>query len=87
MQYLVLRYANTHAQLIENIGNIALLHTLAALGLIEQAIAEKVANAYRAYRIIIHSTRLQEKEAKVQISEIEAHRTAVLLLWQQVLLD
>ncbi|HAF00220.1 MAG TPA: bifunctional [glutamate--ammonia ligase]-adenylyl-L-tyrosine phosphorylase/[glutamate--ammonia-ligase] adenylyltransferase [Methylophilaceae bacterium] len=87
VQYLVLRYANTHAQLIENIGNIALLHTLAALGLIEQAIAEKVANAYRAYRIIIHSTRLQEKEAKVQISEIEAHRTAVLLLWQQVLLD
>ncbi|MDX1913966.1 MAG: bifunctional [glutamate--ammonia ligase]-adenylyl-L-tyrosine phosphorylase/[glutamate--ammonia-ligase] adenylyltransferase [Methylophilus sp.] len=87
VQYLVLRYANVYMQLIENIGNIALLHTLAALGLIEQTIAEKVANAYRAYRIIIHSTRLQEKEAKVSVLEVEAHRAAVLLLWQQVLLD
>lgn len=85
VQYLVLLHAQQYTQLLENIGNIGLLHTLGQLGIIEVKRADDVANAYRAYRKIIHSTKLQGKEAKVDTVEIAEHQTAVIALWQQVL--
>lgn len=85
VQYLVLLHAHQHTQLLENIGNIGLLHTLGQLGIVEVKQADHVANAYRAYRKIIHSTKLQGKEAKVDTTDIAAHQTAVIALWQQVL--
>ena len=85
VQYLVLLHAHEYTQLLENIGNIGLLHTLGQLDIIEAKRADDVANAYRAYRKIIHSTKLQGKEAKVDTVEITDHQTAVIALWQQVL--
>lgn len=85
VQYLVLLHAQQYTQLLENIGNIGLLHTLGQLGIIEVKRADDVANAYRAYRKIIHSTKLQGKEAKVDTVEIAEHQAAVIALWQQVL--
>lgn len=85
VQYLVLLHAQQYTQLLENIGNIGLLHTLGQLGIIEVKLADDVANAYRTYRKIIHSTKLQGKDAKVATAEITAQQTAVVRLWTSVL--
>jgi [glutamine synthetase] adenylyltransferase / [glutamine synthetase]-adenylyl-L-tyrosine phosphorylase len=87
VQYLVLLYAHAHPQLLANIGNIGLLHLLAELGMVEPALAENVASAYRIYRKIIHSEKLQAKEAKVPTIEIQQHQTAVVHLWEQLFKD
>lgn len=84
VQYLVLLHAHTHPQLLGNIGNIGLLHLLAELGIVDVMLAEDVASAYRTYRKIIHSEKLQAKEAKVPLVEIQPQRLAVISLWQQL---
>ncbi|OYZ70378.1 MAG: bifunctional glutamine synthetase adenylyltransferase/deadenyltransferase, partial [Methylophilaceae bacterium 17-43-7] len=84
VQYLVLLHAHSHPQLLANIGNIGLLHLLAELGFIEASLAERVATAYRTYRKIIHSTKLQAKEAKVPTVEIHQHQVDVMRLWEQL---
>jgi glutamate-ammonia-ligase adenylyltransferase len=70
--------------LLGNIGNIGLLHLLAELGMVDAMLAEDVASAYRTYRKIIHSEKLQAKDARVPIIEIQPHQTAVVTLWQQL---
>lgn len=85
VQYLVLLHAHHHPQLLENIGNIGLLHRLATLKLIDADAAEAVADAYREYRKVIHSSKLQGKDAKVPTTEIVAQQTAVSSLWSYVL--
>jgi glutamate-ammonia-ligase adenylyltransferase len=84
VQYLVLLHAHAHPQLLGNIGNIGLLHLLAELGMVDAMLAEDVASAYRTYRKIIHSEKLQAKDARVPIIEIQPHQTAVVTLWQQL---
>lgn len=84
VQYLVLLHAHAHPQLLGNIGNIGLLHLLAELGMVEAMLAEDVASAYRTYRKIIHSEKLQAKDASVPLIEIEPHKSAVITLWQQL---
>lgn len=84
VQYLVLLHAKDHQQLTENLGNIALLAMLAELGYLDTALAEKVADAYRQYRKIIHSAKLQAKEATVTHVEVAAHQAAVVQLWKNL---
>lgn len=84
VQYMVLLHAHAHPQLLGNIGNIGLLHLLAELGMVDAMLAEDVASAYRTYRKIIHSEKLQAKDARVPIVEIQPHQTAVVTLWQQL---
>jgi len=84
VQYLVLLHAKNHHELTENIGNIALLSVLAKLGYIDCNVADKVADAYRHYRKIIHSTKLQAKEAKVPRVEIDNYRSTVVQLWNKL---
>lgn len=87
VQYMVLLHAHAHPQLLGNIGNIGLLHLLAELGMVDAMLAEDVASAYRTYRKIIHGEKLQAKDAKVPLIEIEPHQTAVVTLWQQLFND
>lgn len=84
VQYMVLLHAHAHPQLLGNIGNIGLLHLLAELGMVDAMLAEDVASAYRTYRKIIHSEKLQSKDARVPLVEIQPHQTAVVTLWQQL---
>ncbi len=84
VQYLLLNYAGKYPQLTDNIGNIALLKSLATLGVIETQLANAVADAYRQYRRIIHQTKLQGQDAKVPQTEVAIHQQAVLQLWQHV---
>ena len=84
VQYLILGYAHAHPQLTGNLGNIALLRIAAELGLIPAELAEKVRNAYRDFRRMQHSLRLNGTKARVS-PDVVADRIAVVReLWQTV---
>lgn len=84
VQYLVLRYAAQHPQLTDNVGNIALLHRSAELGLIDADCAAGAADAYRAMRKLQHQLRLQGGEARVEAALVATHAAAVVRLWQTI---
>src|SRR5690606_30468710 len=85
-QYLVLSESATHPQLLDNLGNIALLGLAARAGLIPEALAAQVADAYRVLRRRQHALRLQGAEkARVPANQLQAERAAVRALWEIVL--
>jgi glutamate-ammonia-ligase adenylyltransferase len=85
VQYLVLGHAHAHGELTGNIGNLALLKLAGRLGLIPQAQALAVHDAYREFRRRQHRMRLAgEKYARVARSEVSLHVQAVQDLWQSV---
>ena len=82
VQYLVLRYSHQHPELTGNIGNIALLKLCGDLGLIDQELANKTADAYRLLRKYQHNIRLQgEERARVQRDKVQAAVIASESLW------
>ena len=86
VQYLVLAYAHAHAGLTANIGNLALLKLAARLGLAVEARAQAAHDAYRRFRALQHSLRLQgERYARVPLDTIADSRQAVLELWNDVM--
>ncbi len=84
VQYLVLGYAHAHRELTGNKGNIALLKMAADAGLIPDALAETVRNAYRDYRRMQHGLRLNGTKARVAPEEVGDRVTAVRELWRLV---
>jgi len=86
VQYLVLRHASTYPQLTINIGNIALLRQFGELGLIDPALGQAVAEAYRAMRRLQHQRRLQGQEkARVDPQMLGGHPDEVRRLWDACL--
>ena len=88
VQFLVLAYAHQHAQLIGNLGNIALLRIAGDVGLITQEAALTVGDAYRLLRARQHRLRLDGVE-KIRINlenelELIAARDAVQALWLEI---
>ena len=86
VQYLVLRHAANHPGMTSDIGNIALLKLAGASNLIDAALAEQVANAYRLFRKIQHEIRLKgEDRARISIDRVAESSEAVKELWHLVL--
>ena len=88
VQFLILAYASQYPQLIQNLGNIALLGIAAEVGLIDKDLAQAVSSAYRLFRSRQHRLRLDGHEkTRIDIASepecIEA-RSAVLRLWENV---
>lgn len=87
VQYLLLAHAKAHPALCQNIGNIGLLNLLAKFGMIEAEAAQKVVLAYREYRHRQHLMKLQGlQELRVPLRTVNTHASAVIALWQQVLI-
>lgn len=85
VQYLILRHAAQHPELVADIGNIALLKLCGSLGLIDAPLAEQIANAYRTYRKLQHQIRLQgEDKARVEPERVETDAAAVRRLWSAI---
>ncbi len=85
-QYLVLRHGHAHPELVDNLGNITLLRLAAAAGLIDAAVAQPAADAYRTLRRRQHALRLKgEDKARVPGAELQDERRAVQALWDAVL--
>jgi glutamate-ammonia-ligase adenylyltransferase len=91
IQWIVLRYANLYPQLLQNVGNIALLKMAAALNIMNQEDALAVSNAYRMFRKKQHQLRLDgQSVARVSQEEFNAHfaihQIRVVQVWQQLML-
>lgn len=85
VQFLILRHAADYPQLTADIGNIALLKLCGELGLIDAALANAVADAYRTFRKLQHQGRLQgEERARVVHSRIAQEISMVTQLWAAV---
>ena len=84
VQYLVLAHAATQLQLLDNVGNIALLRRAESCGLLPTPIGEHAADAYRELRRAQHRARLDEQPTQVDVSAMAPQRDAVLALWRVV---
>ncbi|GAB2181432.1 bifunctional [glutamate--ammonia ligase]-adenylyl-L-tyrosine phosphorylase/[glutamate--ammonia-ligase] adenylyltransferase [Denitratisoma sp. agr-D3] len=87
IQYLILGHAHEHPELCGNLGNIALLRIAAGIGLIPQDLAEQVRGAYREYRRLQHSLRLNNRKSVVARDSVEPQVDAVRRLWRVVFGD
>jgi glutamate-ammonia-ligase adenylyltransferase len=86
VQTLVLGHASQHPELLDNVGNIALLERAAKAGLIDAHDAEQCAQAYRDFRRMQHLLRLNDARfARVEADTIGEQRDTVLRLWRAVL--
>ena len=86
VQCLLLEHAHRHGELTGNIGNLALLKLAARLELLAETRAQAAHDAYRRFRQLQHSLRLQgEKYARIDPAAIADSRRAVIQLWEDVM--
>jgi [glutamine synthetase] adenylyltransferase / [glutamine synthetase]-adenylyl-L-tyrosine phosphorylase len=84
VQFLVLSLGATHPELVDNVGNIALLQRAQACGILPGNVGEEAAQAYRVLRQIQHKARLNEEPTQVDESTVESERSVGLALWKSV---
>ena len=84
VQALVLGAAATHAGLLDDVGNIALLLRAEQAGLLPQGVGSQAADAYRALRQAQHRARLDEQPTQVDPATMADDKGAVLELWRAV---
>ena len=84
VQCLVLADSGAHPELLDNVGNIALLQRAEAAGLLPAGVGSAAADAYRELRRAQHRARLDEQPTQVDPDAMAAQREAVLALWRAV---
>jgi [glutamine synthetase] adenylyltransferase / [glutamine synthetase]-adenylyl-L-tyrosine phosphorylase len=85
VQYLVLAHACEYDQLMDNVGNIALLKRCGELGLLPRNLANASADAYRELRRQQHAVKLLgAQEARIAPSTLGDQPKSVLRLWEHV---
>jgi len=86
VQCLVLGHSHRHPDLTGNLGNIALLRMAAGHGLLGADLAERCREAYRDFRRLQHTLRLNGAQyARVPREQVAAHADAVRELWRAVM--
>jgi glutamate-ammonia-ligase adenylyltransferase len=85
VQYLVLLHTAAHPELADNVGNIALLMRLEAVGLLPVGMGDAAANAYREMRRAQHRARLNEEPTDVDLDAMAQSCDAVRALWAEVM--
>lgn len=85
VQYGVLMCAVENSALLRYTDNIRLLDELSACGWISASRAQRLADAYRAYRACVHRLTLQEEPARVGTERLQAHREQVTELWLEIM--
>jgi glutamate-ammonia-ligase adenylyltransferase len=85
VQCLVLTHAKDCPDLIGNVGNIELLKIAQAHHLLPSDTGVLAANAYQLLRDAQHAARLQEVKAQLPDDHMLIERSAIDMLWQQVL--
>jgi glutamate-ammonia-ligase adenylyltransferase len=87
VQFLVLSRGASHPELMDDVGNIALLQRAESLGLLPHNVGRAAADAYRELRRVQHRARLDEQPTQVEPDTLTGQRTAVGMLWQAVFED
>ena len=82
VQYGVLAWAPAHPVLLGPTDNLRLLEAFASEGLMPQADAQALADAYRAYRAEVHRLALQERSAVAAADAFAEEREAVQRIWR-----
>ena len=84
VQYLVLAFGATQRELLDDVGNIALLRRAETAGLLPAGVGSAAADAYRELRRAQHRARLDEQPTQVEPGTMAPQRDAVLALWRAV---
>jgi glutamate-ammonia-ligase adenylyltransferase len=87
VQALVLAHGGTHAALLDNAGNIALLQRAEAAGLLPAGVGRAAADAYRELRRAQHRARLDEQPTQFDgeaAAALAPQAEAVRALWRAV---
>ncbi len=90
VQALVLTQSAAHPQLLDNVGNIALLQRAEACALLPAGVGTAAADAYRELRRAQHRARLDERPTHFELGApgtepaLAPARQAILRLWQHV---
>ncbi len=84
VQYLVLAHASHHEQLLDNVGNIALLHRCEQVGLLPEALGVAAADAYRDLRRAQHRSRLDEQPTQFAQADFASQAQAIQALMKAV---
>jgi [glutamine synthetase] adenylyltransferase / [glutamine synthetase]-adenylyl-L-tyrosine phosphorylase len=84
VQWLVLAHSAAHPQLLDNVGNIALLQRAEEAALLPRGVGTAAADAYRDLRREQHRARLDEQPTQFPTETLAAQRDAVLALWRAV---
>jgi len=84
VQALVLGHSASHPGLLDDVGNIALLHRAEAAGLLPAGVGAAAADAYRDLRRAQHRARLDEQPTQVEPAGMAEQSGAVVALWRAV---
>jgi len=81
VQYAALAWSREHPALLRYTDNIRILETLEQLGLMNEADASLLREAYKAYRSVAHRQALQKQAGTVRGDQFEVERRAVMRIW------
>jgi [glutamine synthetase] adenylyltransferase / [glutamine synthetase]-adenylyl-L-tyrosine phosphorylase len=85
VQYLVLAHSTRHPELLDNVGNIALLQRAESAGLVMASVGTAAADAYRSLRHHQHMARLNEQSSAFDNTALfSIERAAIDALTHQV---
>jgi [glutamine synthetase] adenylyltransferase / [glutamine synthetase]-adenylyl-L-tyrosine phosphorylase len=84
VQCLVLQHSARHPELLDNVGNIALLQRLETATLLPAGVGLAAANAYRDLRRAQHRARLDDKPAQCDVASMAGQQQAITVLWNAV---
>ncbi|HEX6994023.1 MAG TPA: bifunctional [glutamate--ammonia ligase]-adenylyl-L-tyrosine phosphorylase/[glutamate--ammonia-ligase] adenylyltransferase [Gammaproteobacteria bacterium] len=84
VDYLVLRHAAEHPELVEHPDNVRQIEGLAAAGLLDPDRAERLKAAYLALRQRVHALALDERGRVVDAAELADVRAFVTACWDEV---
>jgi glutamate-ammonia-ligase adenylyltransferase len=82
VQYLVLGHGGSYPELLDNLGNIALLWRAEQVGLLPKGVGQAAGDAYRSLRRLQHRARLDELPTHLDTADVVTEQTAILALWQ-----
>jgi len=84
VQALVLGHGADRPELLDDVGNIALLRRAEAAGLLPDGVGAAAADAYRDLRRAQHRARLDEQPTQVEPELLAEQSSAVVALWRAV---
>ncbi|MFZ5699126.1 MAG: bifunctional [glutamate--ammonia ligase]-adenylyl-L-tyrosine phosphorylase/[glutamate--ammonia-ligase] adenylyltransferase [Pseudomonadota bacterium] len=87
VQYLVLRWACEHPELIRYTDNVRQLEGIAAAGLLSACDADLLRQAYLAFRTRTHQQALAKEKSRVDATGVAQQRATVRRIWQMVFGD
>jgi glutamate-ammonia-ligase adenylyltransferase len=82
VQYLVLRYAADHPELVRWTDNVRLLQTLAETGIVDEVTAHRLRQAYLIYRAAAHRLDLQKRSTRIEGGRFDHLRNLVKRVWR-----